>query len=130
MIVHIYQNPLSYLYEPLFDLKLVIVKFLNEDAHIVIVFKNNLHERKMKKIKIFTNLLIFFKASQCKVVSVCVLVIFHVAVRYKEVDLLVRTSIGNKIGVRCPLFGGVRCLECPLAEVPLYLMNTRICLVD
>ena len=115
---------MSYLYEQLFDLKLVIVTSLNEYAHIVIVFKN-------EKIKIFTNLLIiFFKASQRKVVSVYVLVIFHVAVRYKEVDLLVRTSIGNKIGVRCPLFGGVRWLECPLAEVPLYLMNTRICLVD
>ena len=57
MIVHIYQNPLSYLYEPLFDLKLVIVTSLNEYAHIVIIFKTNLYERKMKKIKIFTNLL-------------------------------------------------------------------------
>ena len=81
MIVHIYQNPLSYLHEPLFDLKLVIVTFLNEYTHIVIVFKNNLYERKIKKIKIFTNLLkIFFKASQRKVVSVCVLVIFYVGV--------------------------------------------------
>ena len=53
---------------------------------------------------------IFFKASQRKVVSVYVLVIFHVAVRYKEVDLLVRTSIGNKISARCPLFGVVRWL--------------------
>ena len=72
MIVHIYQNSLSYLYESLFDLKLVIVTFLNEYTHVVIVFKNNLYERKIKKIKIFTNLLkIFFKASQRKVVSVC-----------------------------------------------------------
>ena len=33
----------------------------------------------------------------------CVLVIFHVT---KTVDLLVRTSIGNTNGVRCPLVRG------------------------
>ena len=47
----------------------------------------------MSRIKIFTNLLkIFLEASQHKVVSVCILIIFDIAVRYMEVDLLVRTS--------------------------------------
>ena len=64
-----------------------------------------------EKIRIFNNLLkIFFEASQRKVVSVCVLIIFDITVRYMKVDLLVRTSIGNKNGVRCPLFG----VRCPL----------------
>ena len=71
---------------------------------------------------------IFVEASQHKVVPVCVLNIFDIAVRCMEVDLLVRTSTGNKNGVRClelsavwscplfgvvrcPLFGVVRCLE-------------------
>ena len=51
---------------------------------------------------------IFFEASQHKVGSVCVLIIFDIVVRCMEVDLLAGTSIGNKSGVRCPLFGVVR----------------------
>ena len=83
-----YPDPLSYLYAPLFDLKLILVTSLNKYGHIAIIFKNNSYKREMKKIKLFTNLLkIFLKASQHKVVSVCILIIF-----YMEVDLLVRTS--------------------------------------
>ena len=100
MILYIYPDPLSYLYEPLFDLKLMIITSSNKHGHIVIVFKNNLYKREMKK-KITKLQKIFFEASQHKVVSVCVLVIFDIAVRYMEVDLLVRTSIGNENDVRC-----------------------------
>ena len=43
--------------------------------------------------KMFTYLLkIFLEASQHKVVSVCILIIFDIVVHYMEVDLLVRTS--------------------------------------
>ena len=46
--------------------------------------------RTNEKIKIFTNLVkIFLEASQHQVVSVCILIIFDIAVRYMEVDLVV-----------------------------------------
>ena len=72
----------------------------------------------------------------------CVLIIFDIAVRYMEVDLLVKLQLGIKMVsfvrclgsqlqtirtlTNCPLFGGVRCLECPLAEVPLYYIHVRV----
>ena len=72
MIFYKYPDPLSYLYEPLFDLKLIIVTSLNKYGHVAIFFKNNSYKQEMKKIKIFTNLVkILLEASERKVVSVC-----------------------------------------------------------
>ena len=60
-----------------------------------------------EKIKIFTNLLkIFLEASQHKVVSVCILIIFDITVRYRG-----RFASKNLLEKWCPLFGVVRCLE-------------------
>ena len=62
---------------------------------------------------------IFFEASQHKVVSVCILIIFDFGCPLHGGRFLARTSIENKNGVRCPLFGVVRCLEGFVIEISI-----------